>query len=200
MNLLHQQYSVDLCQPSLSAPNDSYIQNDSSHVASCAATFPLGTFANTLSKYACNDIPYQRCKLSTVVGINQRTDYLGGKSKNDFEEGSSFTHSIVSSRNLQYQYLIESIAESSKNSQLNYDENNVVQEKFKNQIWNPYFDQIYGDAKNWMTVNQNNELHQSSFYVALFSHYEGNNIRGKSHCNSRIPMLITRFNVDLFNF
>ncbi|CAG9536278.1 unnamed protein product [Cercopithifilaria johnstoni] len=195
LNFLRQQCSLDLCQSSLSTPSGSCIQEDSSYAASHAIISGTSTITvNTVAKFfICNNIPYQHCKLSTVVGINHNTDHLGRKSKIGFEEGSSFTQRIATNSNLQYQYLSERVTGSSRNNRLNFDENDhVVLQKFKDQVWNPYFKQIYGDAKNWMTINQSDTSRQSSVSVTPVSCYEGNSVDGKSYSSSKIPVMIMR--------
>ncbi|VBB25406.1 unnamed protein product [Acanthocheilonema viteae] len=195
LNFLRQQYSLNLYQSSLSTPSISCIQEDSSH-ATRHAVIPRTSIItpNTVAKsYIYNNIPYQHCKLSTVVGINHSTDHLSRKSKSGFEEGLLFTQSINTSSDLQYEYLTDNVVGCSRNNRLNFAGNDdVTQQKLKNQVWNPCFEQIYGDVKNWMKINQSDTLHQSSFSVTHLSHYEGNNVRGKSHSNSKIPVLITR--------
>lgn len=203
LNFLRQQYSFDLCQSSLSTPSDSCIQEDSSYVAIHGVLPGTSTsIANTVAKSLIpNNISYQHCELLTVAGVNRSTDHLGRKTRNGCDEASSFTESIATSSNLRYQYFTKSVTSSSGNNRLNFAENdNIVQQKFKNRIWKPYSGQIYNGVKNWLTIGQTNALHQSSFSVAPFSHYEGGSVLGKSQINSRIPVLITRFPIAVISY
>lgn len=70
---------------------------------------------------------------------------------------------------MKYQYLVENATGSSRNNRLKFAGNgNFMQHKFKSQTRNSCFEQICGDVRNWMGINQNHALHQSSFCVALF--------------------------------
>ncbi|KAK6110788.1 Kinesin motor domain family protein [Brugia pahangi] len=195
-NFLRQQYSqIDLCHSSLSTPNSSFVQKDS-YAASCTVVPETSIIiANTVAKRSIHysslpnvprSIPYQHDKLSIVVGISQGTDYLSRKTRTGFEKASLFADIIVTDSNLLHQNLTENVTGSSRNNRLNFNKNDsIVQSKFKNQIWNSCYQQIYGDVKKWMIMDQTDTL-----YVMPFS-YEGGTVRGKRH-NSRIPILNTR--------
>ncbi|VIO87073.1 Uncharacterized protein BM_BM3460 [Brugia malayi] len=177
------------CTPKTGGLKDSY-------AASCTVVPETSIIiANTVAKRSIHysslpnvprSIPYQHDKLSIVVGISQGTDYLSRKTRTGFEEASLFADIIVTDSNSLHQNLTESVTGSSRNNRLNFNKNDsVVQSKFKNQIWNSCYQQIYGDVKKWMIMDQTDTL-----YVTPFS-YEGGTVRGKRH-NSRIPILNTR--------
>ncbi|OZC10376.1 hypothetical protein X798_02683 [Onchocerca flexuosa] len=188
LNFLRQQYSLDLCQFSSLTPNCSCVQEDPSYLSSHAVipgtSLVTKTVAESLIPYSPvadnpDNIPYQGCELSTVAGVNHSTDNLSGKSKNDFEKALSFMQSVAANNSSRYQYQTES--KKKRNNRINFVENNgIMQQKFKNRIWNSCYEEIYNDNKNWMMISQTDTL--------PFSHYEGDNV----HSNSKIPTLITR--------
>ncbi|VDO39422.1 unnamed protein product, partial [Onchocerca flexuosa] len=188
LNFLRQQYSLDLCQFSSLTPNCSCVQEDPSYLSSHAVipgtSLVTKTVAESLIPYSPvadnpDNIPYQGCELSTVAEVNHSTDNLSGKSKNDFEKALSFMQSVAANNSSRYQYQTES--KKKRNNRINFVENNgIMQQKFKNRIWNSCYEEIYNDNKNWMMISQTDTL--------PFSHYEGDNV----HSNSKIPTLITR--------
>uniref|UniRef100_A0A0R3RYN0 Kinesin motor domain-containing protein n=1 Tax=Elaeophora elaphi TaxID=1147741 RepID=A0A0R3RYN0_9BILA len=189
LNFLRQRYSLDLCNSSLST-NDSFVQEDSSYFPVHSVNPGISTVTSyTVTKSFTSDpAPYQHRRLSTFAGVNHTNDHLNGKSKNGVEGGSSFTQSIVTRSSLRYQDLIENASRSSRNNRLNFIKNDsVMQRNFKNRIWNPCYEEIYSNIKNWMTIDQSDALHQRSFSVAPLFHYED-----VSHSSSQIPILITR--------